>query len=268
MNKLTTGKRLKQLMADRGLRQVDILEKAAPFFTDKTKISKTDLSQYINDKTEPRQDKLFILAKALNVNEAWLMGFDTNSEPQNNPSEIADNDVSVTVPQSHELLTTIFNDLNDSYKNKVISFAKEQLNKQNSVQETVIPFSPRTKQKGSEITIYGAVSAGTGEMLGDGVTTQRVYYGKIPHHDYALTVNGDSMQPLFADGQIIFVKNVQDDMEFLDGQIVIAILNGESFIKKLRIMENCAQLISLNSKYDPIEVSADDDFKIKGKVIL
>ena len=76
------------------------------------------------------------------------------------------------------------------------------------------------------------------------------------------------MKPMFEDGQIIFVENVEDDMEFLDGQIVIAILNGESYIKKLRIMKNCAQLISLNAKYDPIEVSADDDFKIKGKVIL
>lgn len=170
--------------------------------------------------------------------------------------------------KNHKTIMSIYNELNESRKSTVLSFAEKQLAEQNSIHETVVPFSPRTKQQGNEITIYGAVSAGTGEMLGDGVTTKRCYFGKIPHHDYALTVNGDSMKPMFEDGQIIFVENVEDDMEFLDGQIVIAILNGESYIKKLRIMKNCAQLISLNAKYDPIEVSADDDFKIKGKVIL
>ena len=219
----------------------------------RTGIGRNSISDYSNGKYEAKQDYVFLIAKALDVSESWLMGFDTPMEKK---------------ASTHETITSIFNKLNELNKSKVISYAKDQLNNQNSVQETVIPFSPRTKQQGTEVTIYGAVSAGTGEMLGDGVTTKRCYFGRIPHHDYALTVNGDSMKPMFEDGQIIFVENVEDDMEFLDGQIVIAILNGESYIKKLRIMKNCAQLISLNAKYDPIEVSADDDFKIKGKVIL
>ena len=40
------------------------------------KISKSDLSQYVSGKTEPRSDKLCILAKALNVSEQWLLGYD------------------------------------------------------------------------------------------------------------------------------------------------------------------------------------------------
>lgn len=194
------------------------------------------------------RDKIVLLSKALNISPLEILG--------------------ITDTDSSAKLTDVYDQLNEVRKNNVLTFAKKQLAEQNSIQETVIPFSPRTKQQGTEVTIYGAVSAGTGEMLGDGVTTKRCYFGRIPHHDYALTVNGDSMKPMFEDGQIIFVENVEDDMEFLDGQIVIAILNGESYIKKLRIMKNCAQLISLNAKYDPIEVSADDDFKIKGKVIL
>lgn len=194
------------------------------------------------------RDKIVLLSQALNISPLEILG-------------IADID-------SSNKLTDIYGQLNKDRKNNVLNFAKNQLKEQNSTPKTVLPFSAHSKAQAAEITIYGAVSAGTGEMLGDGVTTKRVYFGRIPHHDYALTVNGDSMQPLFENGQIIFVENVEDDVEFLDGQIVIAILNGESYIKKLRIMENCAQLISLNSNYDPIEVSADDDFKIKGKVIL
>ncbi len=70
------GDRLREYMREHHLRQVDILTKAEPFFTDKVKVTKTDLSQYINNKTEPRSDKLHILAQALDVDEAWLLGFE------------------------------------------------------------------------------------------------------------------------------------------------------------------------------------------------
>lgn len=62
-------------MQKRNLKQVDILDKAKPFFTDKVKISKTDLSQYVNGKTEPRSDKLQILSLALNIQQQWLLGY-------------------------------------------------------------------------------------------------------------------------------------------------------------------------------------------------
>lgn len=78
--RLSTGERLKQIMKERNLKQVDILHSTKKYAHDNIKISKTDLSQYVNGKTEPRQDKLYILAEALNVNEAWLMGYDTHKE--------------------------------------------------------------------------------------------------------------------------------------------------------------------------------------------
>lgn len=76
-----TSERLREIMKEKNLRQVDILEKCAPYCSKyKKKIGRNDLSQYVNGKTEPRQDKLYILALALNVNEAWLMGFDVPPE--------------------------------------------------------------------------------------------------------------------------------------------------------------------------------------------
>ncbi|MCD8777422.1 helix-turn-helix domain-containing protein [Mammaliicoccus sciuri] len=78
--KSNTGKRLKEIMKERNLKQVDIINLAKKHEIDNVKISKTDLSQYINEKTEPGQKKLFILAQALNVSEAWLMGYDVPRE--------------------------------------------------------------------------------------------------------------------------------------------------------------------------------------------
>lgn len=73
--KETTAQRLKKLMSDRGLRQIDIVRKAQPY-CDKyhIKMNRSDVSQYVNGLVEPSQWKLTILGLALNVSEAWLMG--------------------------------------------------------------------------------------------------------------------------------------------------------------------------------------------------
>lgn len=43
-------------------------------------MNKSDISQYVSGKVEPSQEKLVILGMALNVSEAWLMGFDVSPE--------------------------------------------------------------------------------------------------------------------------------------------------------------------------------------------
>lgn len=46
----------------------------------KTGIAKSSLSEYINGKYEAKQDGVYLLARALDVNEAWLMGLDVPME--------------------------------------------------------------------------------------------------------------------------------------------------------------------------------------------
>ena len=56
MKKYTTSQRLKQLMAKRGLKQIDILNLAIPFCQEySVKLGRNDLSQYVNGKVEPGQ---------------------------------------------------------------------------------------------------------------------------------------------------------------------------------------------------------------------
>ena len=81
MNKTNTSERFKQLMKERNLKQVDILNLSLPFCSKyNVKMNKSDISQYVSGKVEPSQDKLVVLGMALNVTEAWLMGFDVPSE--------------------------------------------------------------------------------------------------------------------------------------------------------------------------------------------
>lgn len=80
MKNLNTSDRLKQIMKERNIRQVDILNACKPFCKRyNVKLEKNDLSQYISGKVQPGQDKLSILGMALNVNEVWLMGYDVPS---------------------------------------------------------------------------------------------------------------------------------------------------------------------------------------------
>ena len=89
--KETTGTRLKRIMKEKGLKQVDILKMCEPYCKKyNVKLEKNDLSQYVNDKVQPKQDKLSILGMALNVPEIWLMGYDLPDENDKMPKQALD----------------------------------------------------------------------------------------------------------------------------------------------------------------------------------
>ena len=72
MNKVDIKERIKQGLKIREITQTQLATKA--------NIDKGQLSSYISGKYKPRQNNIDALAKALNVNEAWLMGFDVPME--------------------------------------------------------------------------------------------------------------------------------------------------------------------------------------------
>ena len=81
MERKNTSIRLKEIMTERNLKQVDILRMAEPYAKQyNIKFNKSDLSQYVSGKTEPGQDKLFLLGITLDVSETWLMGYDVPRE--------------------------------------------------------------------------------------------------------------------------------------------------------------------------------------------
>lgn len=71
----TTADRIKEGMDIRGLKQTDLAER--------TGISKGALSSYISGKYIPKQTNTYLISKALNVNEAWLMGADVPMNRKN-----------------------------------------------------------------------------------------------------------------------------------------------------------------------------------------
>lgn len=92
----STSERLKEYQRLTGDKQVDILRKCEPYCrTYGVRMGRNDISQYISGRSEPKQRKLFILGNALNVSEAWLMGFDVPMERtlERYPTKVSYNDL-------------------------------------------------------------------------------------------------------------------------------------------------------------------------------
>lgn len=110
-----------------------------------------------------------------------------------------------------------------------------------------------------------AVSAGTGEPWADqGYKTKlEIPTTQVPEKtSYCARVNGNSMEPAYKDGDIVFVQQL-DGEQLREGEIGIFRLNGEGYIKQLGYHE----LISLNPAYDPIAINEYDDFEVQGRVL-
>lgn len=68
----TCGERICKALSIRNLKQTDLVER--------TGIPKSAISQYCSGAFKPKQKRLFQIAKALDVDEAWLMGLDVPME--------------------------------------------------------------------------------------------------------------------------------------------------------------------------------------------
>lgn len=224
--------RLKQAMEYRNVKPAELSKL--------TNIGKSSISQWLSGKYSAKQDKIFVIAKALNVNPSWLIG--------------------ANVPMSNETLPDkIFNlssKLTEKRQNKVYNFAKQQYNEQKNVIQMPVK---------SEVSVCGAVSAGTGEYLLDNNPELVPYEGDVPEHDYAVIVNGDSMLPLFEDKQIIFVKKT---FEARSGQVVIAYYDNQAYVKKYVNDEKGARFVSLNKSYDDMPIDETHEAQIIGVVVL
>ena len=70
--KKTISQRIKEGLEIRGMKQSELVEK--------TGIGKSSISTYISGAYEPKQRNIYKIAKALNVNEAWLIGLDVEMD--------------------------------------------------------------------------------------------------------------------------------------------------------------------------------------------
>lgn len=118
----------------------------------------------------------------------------------------------------------------------------------------------------SNIPVLGIVKAGYDYLAQENI----VGYESIdnvsnPEEYYALQVTGDSMEPLFSDGDIAIVHK-QDNFE--SGNTCIVLINGdEATVKKVVRIKDGIDLIAMNPYYPKRHFSSEDMKKIPVKII-
>ena len=134
----TTAQRLNYIMNIRKLRQSDILNLIKPYcIRYKVKLGKSALSQYISGKVTPKQDKIFILGIALDVAEAWLMGYDVPMERETSSIGFTDNEKKAAhneppLSPDQQILITAVSDLSHDDTSKVLEYVEFLKSKRNS----------------------------------------------------------------------------------------------------------------------------------------
>lgn len=243
----------KQIMASNIRSHLDSLGLNAKDFSNRLDFKYSTVLDWLNAKTYPRIDKIEKMANYFGVEKSDLVETrDTNELPNK--------------------INSIVRQLNNDRQQNVVDYSSKQLKEQLQEENTKVISIKEAKDRYQveyHVELLGFVSAGTGEYLQEW-KPEEILVDNVPQkYNYALKVNGNSMEPLFADGQIIFVIRVTDENLFdLSNRIVIADLNGDAYVKKLVVRHDELRLVSLNKEYEDKIITDNDDFKVTGIVAI
>lgn len=222
-------KNLKYLRSKFGMEQIELAHKLG-------KKSSSSISEWEKGKYTPKIKTLAEIANIFNVDLDDMMN----------------RDLAIIELTTENKISNVVQKLKEERQAKVLKFSEYQLEEQvNELKESNVHY----------LLDYGAVSAGTGEFLQEENPVEVEYIGEVPQHDFTVTVNGASMEPVLQHGERLFITATSAARV---GQIVIASVNGEAFVKKL----GQDRLISLNKDYKDIEIDEHGEAKIIGIVVL
>lgn len=190
-------------------------------------ISYTTITDWIKGKTYPRIDKIELLANYFGISKSDL------------------------VEDSVSDITTIYNQLVPPRQEKVYDFAERQLEEQN---RKVVP-------------LFGTTAANPTELSYGDINMEDTIEINVPKKaECALVVKGDSMEPEYQNGDIVFYKS-QPAVE--NGEMAIVEIDGDGVtLKKVyyNYDDDKVVLRSLNGKYEDRELEPER-VRILGKVV-
>ena len=238
------GNRIKELRKNNGLTLEELADALNKNYPDTINFNKGKISKWENNKEEPRLSSVKILADFFDVPLDYFNGID-----------LAETEI-----------LPIYSKLSKDRQEKVLYFAKEQLEEQEA---SVVPSIFEKSQDDNYITDYveGLVAAGHGTFQEDNLHMEvRLRAEDVPEkYDTIAKVAGDSMEPLIEDNDLLFIK-ITSQVEIND--IGIFQINGKNFVKKLkRDYDGSWYLQSLNSGYEEIHLTENDDIRTIGEVV-
>lgn len=204
-------------------------------------VSPSSISNYENDLSAPKEEILYSLLDVLKCDANYLY------------QDYMDNvEIFSTTFEEQELIRKIR--LLESFDRETLKFLIDRmLLKDNEIQIKYISYPVHTTP----------ASAGTGSFLdADNYEMIDIPDDVIPREsNFAVRVSGNSMEPDYKNGSIVFVKQTK---EISPGEVGLFIVNNEGFIK---ILGDSNNLKSINPEYPDIKIGPYDECRIVGKVL-
>ena len=210
-------------------------------------IAKSTMSRYFNKTREFPLNKADDFARIFNITPEFLLGIQKENK------------------ERPEILT-IYNQLDEPRQEKVLDFANAQLDEQESSKVASI-FEKVSNEDYIIDYVEGLVAAGHGTFQEDNLHMEvRLRAEDVPEeYDTIAKVAGDSMEPLIEDNDLLFIR-VASQIDV--NSIGIFQVNGKNFVKKLkRDYDGSWYLQSLNSGYEEIYLTENDDIRTIGEVV-
>lgn len=208
---------------------------------------------YERNDRKPDYDTLVKLADYYGVSTDYILGRPNAKAPKDPFDEIE------TVDEMEKDLIKEWLNLDEKSRKSFLDVLRKIVLKEEARNKPVIE---KAKYLLKHLSCH-KVSAGFGFNLNDDDNWQEAEVYEVPEvhtADFAVEVDGDSMEPVYCDGDILLVKSTP----VIDrGDVGVFTLNSCGYVKEL----GKNQLISYNEKYKPINFSADDDMTCWGKVL-
>ena len=208
---------------------------------------------YERNDRKPDYDTLVKLADYYGVSTDYILGRPNAKAPKDPFDEIE------TVDEMEKDLIKEWLNLDEKSRKSFLAVLRKIVLKEEARNKPVIE---KAKYLLRHLSCH-KVSAGTGFNFNDDDDWQEAEVYEVPEvhtADFAVEVDGDSMEPVYCDGDILLVKSTP----VIDrGDVGVFTLNSCGYVKEL----GKNQLISYNEKYKPINFSADDDMTCWGKVL-
>ena len=211
-----------------------------------TGFKQNTISNHENGNRQLDEGDIRIYAQALGVSPQYL--FDLSK-----PSSV----------DSTSPIQTIYDQLHQPRQEKVLNYAERQLKEQRNEEETKINEVSEVVQLYSYDYYDHPASAGTGQYLND-VRVERIELPVDIDADFVIPIKGDSMEPDYHDGDLVFI---QTSVDLNNGVIGVFNYNGDAYIKQLVIDKEQAYLHSLNPAYKDMPIIPETDFRIIGEVV-
>ena len=198
----------------------------------------TTVRDWLKGITYPRIGKIELLANYFNINK----------------SDLIENKISTA--QSDSLLEKITNTarkLNTDNKKIVLRTSEELWESQNEEETKINEVSEKVINL-YQVEVVSETAAACGFNYGFGYddTDRETIEVDVqpPRHDIATKVSGDSMQPDYQDGDILYL--VDKGLTTYNGDLAVIAYGDRSYFKKIYTENGRLRLVSLNDKYEDI----------------